>query len=83
MEAPIDATGLAPVKQCRNTFLYCSLEKTQRALVHFSHDLPMAKWQNGEIANGKMDKLAILIITHFALVLVWTQNTQQTKSSNQ
>ena len=56
---------------------------SKRALVHFSHDLPMAKWQNGEIANGKMDKLAILIITHFALVLVWTQNTQQTKSSNQ
>ena len=57
--------------------------QTQHALVHFSHDLPMAKWQNGKIANGKMDKLAILIITHFALVLVWTQNTQQTKSSNQ
>ena len=55
---------------CRHSMLWCTFLMTCR-------------WQNGKIANGKMDKLAILIITHFALVLVWTQNTQQTKSSNQ
>ena len=69
---------------CDSVFVFqclCFLVIVQKcALVQFSHDLPMAKWQNCRWRRmAKLAKWANGSNGQFALLQFWAQNTKQNK----